>query len=290
MDIRAIRLYLDLCETLHFGQTAANLHVSPSTLSRVLQRLEEEVGSKLMERDNRTVALTHAGKLFRQYAQDTQNRWYQLRRELDSDKNLLRGTLQLYCSVTAAYSHLPALIDKFRRQQPLVDISLITGDAANAMRELQNQRADIAIAALPEDFPSQLHFSPIGKVSLSIIAPAIQCQLQSLLAQTPIPWDKLPFIVPDHGPGRLRMERWFDAMGINANIYAQVGGHEAIVPMVALGCGVSITPQVVVNNSPMMDRIRQLESPIEIAPFELGCCCKKKRMEDPLIKAFLDVL
>lgn len=290
MDIRAIRLYLDLCETLHFGQTATNLHVSPSTLSRVLQRLEEEVGSKLMERDNRTVALTHAGKLFRQYAQDTQHRWYQLKQALDSDKNLLRGTLQIYCSVTAAYSHLPALIDKFRRQQPLVDISLTTGDAANAVRELQNQRADIAIAALPEDFPAQLHFSPIGKVSLSVIAPAIQCQLQNLLDQTPIPWEKLPFIVPDHGPGRLRMERWFNAMGIDAKIYAQVGGHEAIVPMVALGCGVSITPQVVVNNSPMMDRIRQLESPIPIAPFELGCCCKKKRMEDPLIKAFLDVI
>lgn len=290
MDIRAIRLYLDLCETLHFAQTAANLHVSPSTLSRVLQRLEEEVGSKLLERDNRTVSLTHAGKLFRQYAQDTQNRWYQLKQELDSDKNLLRGTLQLYCSVTAAYSHLPALIDKFRRQQPLVDISLTTGDAANAVRVVQNQQADIAITALPEDFPSHMFFSPIGKVSLSVIAPAIQCQLQSLLDQTPIPWEKLPYIVPDHGPGRLRMERWFRAMGINANIYAQVGGHEAILPMVALGCGVSITPHVVVSNSPMMDRIRLLESPVAISPFELGCCCKKKRLEDPLIKAFLDVL
>lgn len=37
MDIRAIKLYLDLCDTLHFSRTATRMHVSPSTLSRTLQ-------------------------------------------------------------------------------------------------------------------------------------------------------------------------------------------------------------------------------------------------------------
>lgn len=64
MDIRAIKLYLDLCDTLHFSRTATRMHVSPSTLSRTLQRLEDEVGCKLLERDNRSVTLTHAGEAF----------------------------------------------------------------------------------------------------------------------------------------------------------------------------------------------------------------------------------
>ncbi len=118
MDIRAIKLYLDLCDTLHFSRTATRMHVSPSTLSRTLQRLEDEVGSKLLERDNRSVTLTHAGEAFRRFASQTLTQWQELRRELDPQQKLLRGTLQLYCSVTAAYSHLPALLDKFRRQQP----------------------------------------------------------------------------------------------------------------------------------------------------------------------------
>lgn len=140
MDIRAIKLYLDLCDTLHFSRTATRMHVSPSTLSRTLQRLEDEVGSKLLERDNRSVTLTHAGEAFRRFASQTLTQWQELRRELDPQQKLLRGTLQLYCSVTAAYSHLPALLDKFRRQQPLVDIKLTTGDAADAVQEIQQQR------------------------------------------------------------------------------------------------------------------------------------------------------
>lgn len=290
MDIRVLKVYLDLCDTLHFGRTAANTHISPSAISRMLQRLEQDVGSKLLERDNRSVKLTHAGKAFRRFAEETLGQWQTLKRELDTEQHLLRGTLQLYCSVTAAYSHLPALLDRFRRVQPLVDISLTTGDAADAMKKVQSQQTDIAIAALQDDFTDKLHFAPIGKVALSVIAPAVHSQVHSLINQTPIPWDKLPYIVPDHGPGRLRMERWFKAMNIHANIYAQVRGHEAIVPMVALGCGVSITPNVVVNNSPMMDRIQVLQSPQPILPFELGCCCLQKRLQDPLINAFLAVI
>ncbi|MDF0535168.1 HTH-type transcriptional activator IlvY [Shewanella yunxiaonensis] len=290
MDIRILKVYLDLCDTLHFGRTAANMHISPSALSRTLQRLEQDVGNKLLERDNRSVALTHAGKAFRRFAEETLGQWQTLKRELDTEQHLLRGTLQLYCSVTAAYSHLPALLDRFRRVQPLVDISLTTGDAADAIKKVQSQQTDIAIAALQDDFTDKLHFAPIGKVTLSVIAPAVHCQVHTLVNQSPIPWEKLPYIVPDHGPGRLRMERWFKAMNINANIYAQVRGHEAIVPMVALGCGVSITPNVVVNNSPMMDRIQVLQSPQPISPFELGCCCKQKRLNDPLINAFLAVI
>ncbi|MFQ6372455.1 HTH-type transcriptional activator IlvY [Shewanella sp. YIC-542] len=290
MDIRVLKVYLDLCDTLHFGRTAANMHISPSALSRMLQRLEQDVGSKLLERDNRSVTLTHAGKSFRRFAEETLGQWQSLKQELDTEQHLLRGTLQIYCSVTAAYSYLPALLDRFRRAHPGVDISLTTGDAADAMKKLQHQQTDIAIAALQDDFTHKLHFAPIGKVNLSLIAPAVHCQVHSLVNQTPIPWDKLPYIVPDHGPGRLRMERWFKHMGIKGNIYAQVRGHEAIVPMVALGCGVSITPDVVVKNSPMMDRIQVLQSPQPISPFELGCCCKRQRMQEPLINAFLAVI
>lgn len=65
MDIRTLKLYLHLCDSLHFAKTAEQMHVSPSTLSRALQRLEEEVNAKLFERDNRSVTLTHAGREFK---------------------------------------------------------------------------------------------------------------------------------------------------------------------------------------------------------------------------------
>jgi len=290
MDIRTLKLYLHLCDSLHFAKTAEQMHVSPSTLSRALQRLEEEVDAQLLERDNRRVTLTYAGREFKVFAEQTLHQWNGLRHSIALKQEVLRGKLNLYCSVTAAYSHLPQLLDRFRQEHPFVEIALTTGDAANALVEVQQHRADIAIAALPEPFPNNLHFAKIEDVPLSLIAPTIRCAVQQQVSQTSIDWASVPFIIPDHGPGRHRADNWFKQLSITPNIYAQVSGQEAIASMVALGCGVSISPEVVIHNSPVRDRIQLLPSPITIAPFELGCCCKLKRLADPIVNAFLEVI
>ena len=65
MDIKSLELFLHLSNSLHFSKTAQAKHVSPSTLSRCIQRIEDELGSTLLVRDNRSVTLTVAGNLFR---------------------------------------------------------------------------------------------------------------------------------------------------------------------------------------------------------------------------------
>ena len=57
MDLRDLKMFLHLAESRHFGRSARAMHVSPSTLSRQIQRLEEDLGQPLFVRDNRTVTL-----------------------------------------------------------------------------------------------------------------------------------------------------------------------------------------------------------------------------------------
>ncbi|EKN6165513.1 LysR family transcriptional regulator [Yersinia enterocolitica] len=75
----------------------------------------------------------------------------------------------------------------------------------------------------------------------------------------------------------------------NPLIYTTVSGHEAIVSMVAPGCGVALIPSVVVDNSPepVRNRISLLDDISLVEPFELGVCVQKKRLSEPLIEAFL---
>jgi LysR family positive regulator for ilvC len=132
MEQKALAMFVHLTETLHFGKTAVAFHVSPSTLSRIIQRLEQEVSSDLLHRDNRSVALTDAGKKFKNYATQQLEQWQSFKSSLDDKKEQLTGKLHIYCSVTAAYSHLPPLLERFRNQHPLVEIMLNTADAADA--------------------------------------------------------------------------------------------------------------------------------------------------------------
>ena len=82
MDMEELKLFRHLAESLHFGKTSRACHVTPSALTRTIQRIEAELGELLFDRDNRSVRLTRAGEAMKQYAEETIERWKQLQESL----------------------------------------------------------------------------------------------------------------------------------------------------------------------------------------------------------------
>ena len=127
MDIRSLILFQHLANTLHFGKTADACHISASTLSRSIQRIEEQLDSLLLIRDNRSVILTAEGKKLLAYADQQIEQYKSLKLSLNESQQELSGSLNIYCSVTASYAYLPSLLENFRRAHPKVEIKLDTG-------------------------------------------------------------------------------------------------------------------------------------------------------------------
>lgn len=280
MDVRSLELFQHLASTLHFAKTSDALFVSPSTLSRAIQRLEDECGTALFVRDNRSVKITAAGLKLLDFSQLLLAEWKKVKWELQQDHQLLQGELSLYCSVTASVSHLPKLLDSFRHKYPRVEIKLTTGDPALSVSKVMQQDADAAIAIYTPDFPNELHFLPIEDIPLVLIAPK-DSRLHTL---SQVDWRQHSVILPESGPSKRMVHHWFAEQGIRPRVYATVGGNEAIVSMVALGCGIGIVPQVVLDNSVVGNKVNRILIH-DIEPYKLGLCCLKKREQEPAIKA-----
>ncbi|GGW70204.1 HTH-type transcriptional activator IlvY [Alishewanella tabrizica] len=290
MDIRSAQLFLHLASSLNYAKTSDQMFVSPSTLTRVIQRLEEELNVTLFERNKRSVQLTVAGERVQRFAKLWLEEWHQLHLDLQLASAELSGTLRIFCTVTASYSHLPALLDKFRLQCPKAEIQLSTGDASAAIERIRADEADVAIAAHPEQLPTNMFFKRISTVPIHLIAPVVPCRVNDLLAKQPINWNDIPMILPEHGPARSRVDQWLRDKQITPAIVAKVDGHEAMVSMVALGSGISIVPEPVLQLSPVRERVRILDPQYQYKPFELGICMLNKRRNEPLVQAFWQLI
>jgi LysR family transcriptional regulator, positive regulator for ilvC len=289
MDIRSAQLFQHLACSLNFSKTSEQMYVSAPTLTRVIQRLEQQLGTELFFRDKRSVRLTAAGQRFQQFVRLWLDEWHQLQLDLQLTSAKLTGEIRLFCTVTASYSHLPAILDRFRLICPKAEIKLTTGDASAAIEKVRLDEADIALAAHPVHLPANLAFRSIARLPVTLIAPTIPCKITDLLQIKPIPWDKIPLIMPEHGPARSRFDKWLQDLAIQPLIAAKVDGHEAMVSMVALGTGVALVADAVVVNSPVRDRVRSLQLDYQFEPFDLGVCMLNKRLHEPLIKTFWQV-
>lgn len=288
MDPRALQHFVALAESLHFGRAAELAHISPSALSRGIQRLEAEVGAALFERNNRRVELTRAGHTFLDYARGALRDWDALRQRLAEESGALHGEVSLYCSVTASHSFLFDILARVRRRHPGIEIKLHTGDPAQAVERVTTGREDIAIGARPDTLPRGVAFRPILRSPLLFIAPADQPDLAGALngPARADAWRDVPMILSEEGLSRQRLDQWFRALGVTPRIYAQVSGNEAIVSMVSLGFGVGVAPRIVLENSPLAERTRPLEVEPALEDYEVGLFTLEKRLTDPVIQAF----
>jgi len=283
MDIRNLKLFRHLAGTLHFARTSQACYITPSALTRVIQRIESDLGEKLFIRDNRSVELTSAGNEFKKYADDVIQRWDQLNDRLSSD-GVLEGELSIYCSVTAVYGILPGIMAAYRKAHPNIRIHLETGDAAKALLKLSNQDADVAIAALPDTLPKELVFQTLSQTPLVFIAP-LQYPDVVIRSSDGIDWNQTPLIIPDRGLSRDRIDQWFAEENFVPNIYSQVAGNEAIIVMVSLGCGIGLVPRMVLEKSPFLNQVRILDKAPDLPPFIIGLCTRKKNIANPRIQA-----
>jgi LysR family positive regulator for ilvC len=293
MDIRALSVFLSVADTLNFSRSSELLHISVSAVSRTVQRLEDELGQPLLERDNRSVRLTGAGREFREYARHSVAEWQQLRRKLGNDDELA-GEVSLYCSVTATYSVLAPILEAFRASHPAVEIKMHTGDQADGIDRILQGRDDVAVSGRPSQMPRRMEFLPLLESPLQFCIPAAECAVRDMVLAADkengeIDWSGIPFIVPERGITKEMLDAWFREQGIRPRIYAQVAGHEAIVAMVSLGLGVGIAPQLVIEASGMASRISQISVPLGLPALTVGLCSLGQRLASPLVKSFWDV-
>jgi len=284
MEIRELEIFLAVADLLHFGRASQVCNLSPSALTRTIQRLEDEVGEPLFLRDNRTVTLSVAGERFREYARQAVKEWEDFRMTVRGGETV-GGSLSIYASITAVYSILPDLLESYRMAYPDVQFELRTGAAEEAVPLVDSGVVDLAVAALPDRHATRIEFLPIVTTPLLFIAPRKEGPFSFGGGEDP-DLARAPLVLPQSGLSRRRLDKWLREEQIRPNITSEVSGNEAIIAMVRLGCGIGVVPQLVLERSPFRDEISVLERAPQLDPYVVSLCASRRNLRRPSVAAF----
>ena len=278
-----LRTFLDLSRTLRFARTSEARHLSPSALSRSIARLEQRTGRRLFDRDQRTVALTPSGARLVPVVEELLQRWDDHVTALDGeDADTVVGSLSLYCTVTASQSILPDVLHDFREQFPNVRIDLETGDAADALDRLA-AGTDVTVAGLAERLPPGVRSRVIARTPLVPVA-------SSRALPSRLDWSTTAFVLPSNGAVRSLVDGWFRRHRRTPIVAAEAHGHEAVLSLVVLGCGVGIVPQLVVDKSPLAAELTIVPARPKLPELSIAVCSLPDRMRLAPVRAFWETL
>ncbi|WP_061296319.1 LysR family transcriptional regulator [Herbidospora cretacea] len=143
MELRQLRYFVTLAEELHFGRAAAREHIVQSALSQQIQRLERELGVRLLNRTSHHVGLTTAGDAFLVEARqilDHVGRAGQAARGAVAPAPTLRVGI-----IDAGYDSMPQILRELKQRRPDITIHQVEAGTPEQYRQLADGRLDIAI-------------------------------------------------------------------------------------------------------------------------------------------------
>ena len=149
MDLTLTRSLLAVAEHGTITRAANALHLTQPTLSRRIQQLEEALGTALLVRSRKGVALTEMGRLVVQEGRILVGRWERLQDSLRAYENLEVGSVRIGGGATAVSFLLPEAIADFQRLYPAIRFVVKEAGSREVEADVMGEKLELGIVTLP---------------------------------------------------------------------------------------------------------------------------------------------
>lgn len=149
MEIQQLRYFLAVARLRNFSRAAERCHVAQPSLSQQIMKLEEELGSRLLERSRPEVGLTEAGRAFLPHAEKVLGELELARDRVNETRGVMRGRVALGVIPTVAPYYLPGLLGEFGARYPEIQVAVTEATTSDLVRATQEGELDLALTSLP---------------------------------------------------------------------------------------------------------------------------------------------
>ena len=154
VELRELRVFLTLCERLHFGKAAEELQISHSRVSQMLQELEAKLGVRLFDRSSRRVAPTPAGTRLREQLAEPYLELREVLSQTYAGGEQIVGDLRLgLLFPSSGGPQLAQIIQRFEQRHPGAKLTIRDLRFDDPLGPLRRGEIDIMACRLPIEQP-----------------------------------------------------------------------------------------------------------------------------------------
>lgn len=257
MELRELDAFVRVVNLGGFRKAADSLCITQPAVTRQIAILERELNTRLLERMGKKVLLTASGEVLYNYATQILHLRQEAQRRVEDVREGTSGRLTIGASSTAATYVLPALLHRFRIENPRVELRVHTGVSSKIGEQVLRNEVDAGVVM---DFPGRPDVTekPLAEYAMRLVVypdhPFASRHLES--GVSPANLEGEPLIVMEPGTNlRTFVERILSAAGITGQISLELDNVEAIKKMIEARLGISLLPFVAVREETLAKRL-----------------------------------
>ena len=251
MDIRQLRMLVEVVRHDGFSAAAEAVFATQPTISKAIRQLEDELGEVLLQRSRNGVRLTPAGQIVYRRALALLGEREDMLRELEELRDLQRGELHLGLASLGSDILFAPVFARFRQLYPQIELRVLERGSEALEESLRAGEIELAASLLP--VADDLDWQPVRTEPLVALLPrqhplagSVSLQLQDL-ADVPFVLFEKGFLLNRH------IIQACLARGFSPREVTRSGQPDFIVALVAAGLGVALLPRMIANARPRAD-------------------------------------
>ncbi|MCM1364582.1 MAG: LysR family transcriptional regulator [Faecalibacterium sp.] len=283
MNLQKYMSFVKTAQCGSFTKAAQLLNYSQSSVSRMINDLEQEWQVSLLERGVGGVKLTSDGMKLLPYAKNVVAEFEKLQMEVDELNGLQSGLIRIGTFSSVATHWLPNIIKEFQKDYPNIDYELLLGDYTEIEQWIAEGRVDCGFLRLPTHSDFETIFLEQDKLMAVIpknhrLADCDKFPVGALCED--------PFMLLEKG-AKAEISEIFERCGLSPKIHFTTWDDYAIMSMVESGLGISILPQLILKRVPYKIIAKELDVP---AYRNIGIALRNKKTASLAVKRFLEYL
>lgn len=242
-DLQELQAFVAVAERSSFRAAAEDLHLSQPALSRRIEKLENILGARLLDRTTRHVALTNVGRVFLEHSRAALAELESAMLGVVDLATQLSGLVSVACVPSAAYYFLPSVLREFAARYPRIRVRVIDEGANTVLNAVISGRADFGINFIGTQ-ETDVEFKAIFKEDFVLAAR----KDHPLASRKEVTWEDLGgerFMTVDKDSGnRLLIDAALAKSGKRSQSAFEVSHVLTLLGMVEAGLGVAAVPQL----------------------------------------------
>lgn len=286
---QALLVFITVVEKKSFTRAADALHMTQPAVSQYIQTLERNVGTKLLDRNNKYVQVNKAGEIVYHHANEIISLYTQMQNLVDDIMNKASGNLAIGASYTFGEYVLPHIIAYLHAQYPLIKPKITIANTKRISEWVANRQLDIGIVD-GDVHHNNLHMEAFADDLMYIVAAANNpCVNQNTHKITDLKNET--WIIREETSGtREATEKMFSELKFYPKSIMEFGSTQIIKESVQAGLGITLLSHCTIQKEVSLGILKILD--VVGTPFKrnFSLITQPTRFKTKATTIFIDVL